>query len=262
MPRKDQSTGLISAQAQQDLVSDGIENYELPKSIITKISKSSIPENAKLQKETVLGLVKGSTIFINYLCATSHDVAMSKQHKSVSASDVLKAIEIIEFGDLNDILSAELQIYRNNLKAEKTRKERADKIAAKGKAKEPAAPTVVPTSIDPSLSSASTKGKSKAHPVPEAHVLPPNVLGARDADVPMELAEDGAGGERDIRKGLEPFMDPNDRSASEDEEAAEEDEESEEEPVQDPMVVEQEDLRRDANGLEQRNPAVVAEMDD
>lgn len=34
---------------------------------------------------------------------------MSKQHKSISASDVLKALEIIEFGDINDTLSAELQ---------------------------------------------------------------------------------------------------------------------------------------------------------
>ena len=79
---------------------------------------------------------------------------MSKQHKSISASDVLKALEIIEFGDLNDTLNTELQsahafmplspleqtklhtVYRNNLKAEKSRKERADKLAAKGKAKE------------------------------------------------------------------------------------------------------------------------------
>jgi hypothetical protein len=30
---------------------------------------SQLPENAKLQKETVLSLVKGSTVFINYLGA-------------------------------------------------------------------------------------------------------------------------------------------------------------------------------------------------
>ena len=42
MPRKESTTGHISAQAQQDLVSDGIENYELPKSIVTKISKSAV----------------------------------------------------------------------------------------------------------------------------------------------------------------------------------------------------------------------------
>ena len=39
----------------------------------------------------------------------AHDVAISKQHKSISASDVLKALELIEFGDLGDMLQSELQ---------------------------------------------------------------------------------------------------------------------------------------------------------
>ncbi|KAG6860398.1 hypothetical protein C0995_011645 [Termitomyces sp. Mi166 len=119
MPRKDAPSGPISAQAQQDLVSDGIENFELPKSLVTKIAKSALPDNAKLQKETVLSLVKGSTVFINYLAATAHDVAVSKQHKSISASDVLKALEMIEFGDLVERLQTELVVYRANAKTDK-----------------------------------------------------------------------------------------------------------------------------------------------
>lgn len=39
----------------------------------------------------------------------AHDVALSKQHKSISASDVLKALEMIEFGDLVEMLQNELQ---------------------------------------------------------------------------------------------------------------------------------------------------------
>ncbi|KAI6127616.1 histone-fold-containing protein [Pisolithus croceorrhizus] len=135
MPRKDTGTGPISAQAQQDLVSEGIENFELPKSLVTKIAKSAIPDNAKLQKETVLSLVKGSTVFINYLAATAHDVALSKQHKSISASDVLKALEMIEFGDLVEKLQEELQIYRDNTKGDKGRRSAATP-SSKGKAKE------------------------------------------------------------------------------------------------------------------------------
>jgi len=42
MPRKDAYGGTISAQAQQDLVSEGIENFELPKSLVTKIAKSAV----------------------------------------------------------------------------------------------------------------------------------------------------------------------------------------------------------------------------
>ncbi|KAI6018706.1 histone-fold-containing protein [Pisolithus microcarpus] len=153
MPRKDAGTGPISAQAQQDLVSEGIENFELPKSLVTKIAKSAIPDNAKLQKETVLSLVKGSTVFINYLAATAHDVALSKQHKSISASDVLKALEMIEFGDLVEKLQEELQIYRDNTKGDKGRRSAAAP-SSKGKAKE----------SESASATSHAKGKEKATP--------------------------------------------------------------------------------------------------
>uniref|UniRef100_A0A0W0EY95 DNA polymerase epsilon subunit D n=1 Tax=Moniliophthora roreri TaxID=221103 RepID=A0A0W0EY95_MONRR len=115
MPRKDQP-GPITAQAQQDLVSEGLDNFELPKSLVTKIAKSNLPDNTKLQKETILALVKGSTVFINYLAATQVFMVISpqsKQHKSISASDVLKALELLEFGDLVDPFQAELTIFRD-----------------------------------------------------------------------------------------------------------------------------------------------------
>jgi len=42
MPRKETYAGPLSAQAQQDLLSEGIENFELPKSVVMKIAKSSV----------------------------------------------------------------------------------------------------------------------------------------------------------------------------------------------------------------------------
>jgi len=44
-----------------------------------------------------------------FLHHSAHDVALSKQHKSISASDVLKALEMIEFGDMVEMLQSELQ---------------------------------------------------------------------------------------------------------------------------------------------------------
>ena len=39
---------------------------------------------------------------------SAYDIAQSKQHKSISASDVLKALETIEFSDMVNKLQAEL----------------------------------------------------------------------------------------------------------------------------------------------------------
>lgn len=54
MPRKDAGGGPISAQAQQDLVSEGIENFELPKSLVTKIAKSAVSDQIRFLRHSGL----------------------------------------------------------------------------------------------------------------------------------------------------------------------------------------------------------------
>ncbi|PBK92891.1 hypothetical protein ARMGADRAFT_1030367 [Armillaria gallica] len=146
MPRKSQVdlisiSGIVSAQAQQELVTEGLDNFELPKSLVTSIARSALPDNAKLPKDTILALVKGSTVFINHLGAPSallgrvspsstnrpfeipqlerkaYDVAMSKQHKSISAADVIRALEILELGDMIETIQEDLQAFREEQRA-------------------------------------------------------------------------------------------------------------------------------------------------
>ncbi|KAG6369328.1 histone-fold-containing protein [Boletus reticuloceps] len=259
MPRKDAGGGPMSAQAQQDLVSEGIENFELPKSLVTKIAKSAIPDNAKLQKETVLSLVKGSTVFINYLgeqlfgrylrrnsWVAAHDVALSKQHKSISASDVLKALEMIEFGDLVDPLQNELQIHRENTKGDKNRKSGVDRnnSSSKGKAKE-----------GESISSASrSKGKAKGALPPPFTTLPrpvvPSSVSHTTEDVNMGVPtgenEDVGEGEGEGEGGGE-----NDSEMADEVDDAAEYDETEEEELMDVVADKSAELRRDAAGLDE-----------
>lgn len=84
MPPKEKAINSgITAESQQSVSSDGIYNYELPRSLVAKIARASVrvadlrcimgdkhtqvPDNCKFQKETILALLKGSTVFINCL---------------------------------------------------------------------------------------------------------------------------------------------------------------------------------------------------
>jgi len=98
------------------MVNEGIENFELPKTIITRIAKSPLANNAKFNKDTITALTRGTTVFINYLCATAQDVSRTRTHKMISASDVLKALELIEMPDMVPLLQRELEIYRREQK--------------------------------------------------------------------------------------------------------------------------------------------------
>ncbi|KAF5346901.1 hypothetical protein D9756_010613 [Leucocoprinus leucothites] len=179
MPRKEPSGAPLSAKDQQDMLTDGIENYELPKSVVTKIAKSALPDNAKLQKETVLALVKGSTVFINYLAATAHDIATSRQHKSISAADIFNALEMIDFGHLAPLLEEQHQAWQSQSKTEKGKKASASAASASASAatngntsistSRPTAssstkPTTTTTSTSTSTTATTTNGTIKIVP--------------------------------------------------------------------------------------------------
>ncbi|KAG8954557.1 hypothetical protein FRC03_011431 [Tulasnella sp. 419] len=146
-----------SAHTQQELLMEGIENYELPKALVTRIAKSALPENAKLQKEVVLALNKSSTVFINYLAAAALDIAKSRSHKTIAATDIIKALQIIELQDQVQMLEDELEAYRGGAKKPKVpqkRKPVTDKPkvpTGKGKAKADGGDTSAAASSSSSL---------------------------------------------------------------------------------------------------------------
>ncbi|KAM6500096.1 Histone-fold-containing protein [Amanita muscaria] len=281
MPRKDATTGQISAQAQQDLVSEGIENFELPKSVVTKIAKSAIPDNAKLQKETILSLVKGSTVFINYL-GTAHDVALSKQHKSISASDVLKALEHIEFGDLVESLQSELQVYRELAKTDKSKKGSANVNNSNAQPSSSTSASAPPnakkagssgsSAAQQRQSSASVSSKSPLLPrknkgtVAASAPVPASILPVEDNDDDVDMGMDESassaphvqqgGGEDEYSEGLGHVDQDEQIEEDEQDEPGDEEEEGEhrmgEEELVDMMQVEEEELRRDARGVEEQ----------
>ncbi|KAJ7464425.1 histone-fold-containing protein [Mycena latifolia] len=269
MPCKEPLQGAISAQAQQELVSEGMENFELPKSLVTRIARSALSENVKMQKETVLSLIKGSTVFINYLGATAHDVALSKQHKCISTSDVLKALEMIEFGDLVDKLQAELVVYREQAKTDKSKKgsSNVNSSIAKGKTSTPSAGASTPKS-------ASAKGKEKATIVLPGVGAASAVTTPLDPDmgesispgtgVPMDVDVEDADVDVDVDVDAEPLVqvetdgEEGERLEEEEEPEELEDVDEETEELVDTVALEAEELRRDARGPEES----LAEMED
>ena len=69
------------AMQQQKEYTQGISDFELPKTTLTKLAKGAvgfalrsrflsldqIPDNVKMQQEVIMALMRSSTLFINYL---------------------------------------------------------------------------------------------------------------------------------------------------------------------------------------------------
>ncbi|KAL1943534.1 hypothetical protein VTO73DRAFT_3979 [Trametes versicolor] len=244
MPRaKDPSTsGALVAQNQQDAVADGIEAFELPRSVVMKLARASqVPENTKFSKDVILATLKASTVFINYLAATAHEVASSKQHKSISATDVLKALELIEFGDIAKNIQGELQVYRDLQKADKK------KGAGKGKARDASDSVSAASKPKPKAKAASTGEGAQPQPGPTIHI--PRPSGLPSAEPPAEAGSGDHGQLEEVDEDQE-MLDQDDEAADDVEDDIEDDIEEEDAEPEDSMALDEEILQRDARGLD------------
>ncbi|GAA5908299.1 hypothetical protein JCM6882_006795 [Rhodosporidiobolus microsporus] len=159
---------------------EGLAAYELPKSVAARMCRAGVPPATMLQKHVPTALVKGSTVFISYLAALSHDIATERNHKTINATHVLDAAKQLGWEDGDELyrrLKKELGAFRHNNELRKQGK-LPPKPAAKAKASAAAAP-------------------APATPAGAAGGGPPAVAIGEDADADVEggatlLADDRA----------------------------------------------------------------------
>ncbi|KAM0751233.1 histone-fold-containing protein [Meredithblackwellia eburnea MCA 4105] len=220
---------------QQQVEEDGIEHYDLPKSIVTRMAKNSVPAEVKMQKDIPVALVKGSTVFVNYLAAVAHDVATERNQKTITAAHVLDAVKQLGWEDEQALLKhlkGELNVYRKAVEAKKN-----------GKAAPP------PKKAAPSKDKETTaKGKSAS--------TKPSSFSSKNVTAPSEamaVDEEGEGGEEDpvVGSGDDELYnsaeDNDDIEEEEEEDEMVEDEPEEEEEVEDQGLQEDEE-RPDDDG--------------
>lgn len=75
----------------------GIEELELPRALLARIVKATLPDGTLLQKDAKNAMSKASTIFVSYLTAAAIDIAASAKHKSLTSDDVFQALNILNF---------------------------------------------------------------------------------------------------------------------------------------------------------------------
>lgn len=92
----------------QDPNGVSIDENVLPRSIVTRLAKGVLPQNTNIQKDAVLALTKGATVFINYLCTAANENAVKANKKTIMPKDVLEAISQLELDEFGPRLQAEL----------------------------------------------------------------------------------------------------------------------------------------------------------
>ncbi|KAJ4353388.1 uncharacterized protein N0V89_005117 [Didymosphaeria variabile] len=126
-----------SAKAAKD-EDDGlsVEDLNLPKSIVQRLAKGVLPPNTQIQKDALLAMSKGATVFVNYLTSIAAEHAARSGKKTVMPKDVFDALQELEFDFMLQRVEAEVHKF-TSIQADKRntyrKKVREEKKAAKDK---------------------------------------------------------------------------------------------------------------------------------
>jgi len=103
----------------------GDESHELPRAVITRIIKQSLPENVQVAKDAKLALAKAAKYFILYLSSCSNDFCKSCNRTTIGVNHVYGACEELEFPDFVEKLKQFLEVYKKEQAAKKSSKKKA-----------------------------------------------------------------------------------------------------------------------------------------
>jgi DNA polymerase epsilon subunit 3 len=93
-------------------------------STLDNVDAKGVTFEPSIQKDALHAYGECAKIFIHYITATANEISRDHKRSTISAEDVLAAIEECDFGDLKD----EVHQFQSNKRAKKSSddKERAD----------------------------------------------------------------------------------------------------------------------------------------
>ncbi|WQF84972.1 Putative transcription factor CBF/NF-Y/archaeal histone domain, histone-fold [Colletotrichum destructivum] len=223
--KKESQTHDKMAKADRDALT--IEDLSLPKSIITRLAKGVLPPNTQIQANAVLAMSKSATVFISYLASHANEITVNANKKTVSAEDVFKALDDIEFGFLREPLEQEFAKYNQIQSAKRTNYRQ--KVAAK-KGGSAAAGVAVGAAAGAAAADTSLLSNADDSVMTTASSdTAPRAKKARVDDSAMTVGEDVDDGETEPEEEAEEEEDnDNEEEEAEEEEDDEEDDDDEE----------------------------------
>ncbi|XP_063227399.1 DNA polymerase epsilon subunit 3 [Bacillus rossius redtenbacheri] len=103
-------------------MAERIEDLNLPNAVVTRIAKEALPDGVNIAKDARTALAKVASIFVLYVTSSANKIAHASNHKTVSGTDVLQALEEAEFEAFAEPLQKALEAYKKVKKVKKDSK--------------------------------------------------------------------------------------------------------------------------------------------
>ncbi|XP_078282080.1 DNA polymerase epsilon subunit 3 [Rhinoraja longicauda] len=103
------------------------EDLNLPNAVITRIIKEALPDGVNVSKEARSAISRAASVFVLYATSCANNFAMKSKRKTLSAADVLAAMEEMEFDRFITPLKDALEAYKREQKGKKEASEQKKK---------------------------------------------------------------------------------------------------------------------------------------
>jgi len=95
------------------------EDLNLPNAVVSRIIKEALPPNVKVSKEAQAAVAKAASVFVLYATSCANNVASNAHRKTLNGSDVIKAMEDMEFHKFIDPLESSLESWKESQQKKK-----------------------------------------------------------------------------------------------------------------------------------------------
>jgi DNA polymerase epsilon subunit 3 len=117
----------ISYYRQQIKANPMDEPNELPRAVITRLIKQSLPENVKMAKDAKLAVIRAAKVFILYVTACANDFSRSCNRTTIGVNHIFGALEELEFKEFNEKLKKAFEEYKKEQQSKKQARKKSAK---------------------------------------------------------------------------------------------------------------------------------------
>jgi len=141
---------------------------ELPLAPISRLAKNELPDNIQISKEVKASFAKSAGVFILYLTNQANQFCQKAKRSTISADDVLAAVQELEFDEFLPELQDYLAVYRESAQKKKELKQNKNKAEEEAKSSNDVPPTKKQRKAPSKKAESKEKGKDKASSSEEA----------------------------------------------------------------------------------------------
>ncbi|XP_078495806.1 transcription factor CBF/NF-Y/archaeal histone -2 [Ciona intestinalis] len=103
------------------------EDLNLPNSVIGRIIKEALPDGVIISKESRSAISKAASVFVLYCTSCANNFALQQKRKTLKDTDVIAALEDMEFEEFVPLLKDYLETYKMEQKNKKSATEKRKK---------------------------------------------------------------------------------------------------------------------------------------